>query len=112
MMVHAYVEKVAEKHGWDVAGELARFQAAQVYAMKDVALKENLQCDALLTRCFETMLSQSHANDYKKMYERHLKLNLDYINDVNFVDSGYVETASPNLLYFPPPPLTSTRLLE
>ncbi|RDL35018.1 Uncharacterized protein BP5553_06949 [Venustampulla echinocandica] len=94
MMVHAYINRITKQHDLAAAKELAIFQQNQVYAMKEVAQKENLDCDAVLTRCFETFLSQSHADEEKQIYDEELDAGLDFIRDVDYVGPKYAENLS------------------
>ncbi|KAH6684139.1 FAD dependent oxidoreductase [Halenospora varia] len=94
MMVHSYIEKVKRLYGVDTARELAKFQASQVYAMKAVAQKEDLRCDAVLTRCLEVFIKQAHADQQKEVYEDELKEGLDFIDDVQYLDQKHVEMLS------------------
>jgi hypothetical protein len=64
MRAYAYVEKVLEAFGVDTARELSNFQADQVYAMKPVAEKKNidrLRCS--VDSMFEAFISQNEANE-------------------------------------------------
>lgn len=100
MAPHGYVDKVIREHGVDAARELILFQRNQIYAMKSIVEKENLDCDAVVTRYFETFLTQSHADEVKKQYEEQLKAGLDFIEDVDYVGSKYVENVSFNKKIF------------
>lgn len=91
MAPHAYVDKVIQEHGIDAARELILFQRSQIFAMKGIVEKENLDCDAVVTRYFETFLTQSHADGIRKQYEAQLKAGLDFIQDVDYVGPKYVE---------------------
>ncbi|TVY78531.1 Gamma-glutamylputrescine oxidoreductase [Lachnellula suecica] len=91
---HSYVDPVVREHGVDAARELALFQRDQIYAMKGIAEKENLDCDAVLTRYFETFLTQAHADKVKRQYKEQLKAGLDFIQDVQYVGPKYAEQGS------------------
>lgn len=94
MRVHANIEKVTNEAGPEAAKELSRFQASQVYAMKHIAAKEKLDCDALLTRCLETSLHQPQADEQKRVYENQVEKGLDFIDDVNHIQPKYIEEVS------------------
>lgn len=79
------MDKVTKAHGLEAAKELAAFTAEQVYAMKAVAEKEKLDCEAVLTRCYETILTQAHADECEKIYAGQLDEGLDFIRDVQFI---------------------------
>ena len=99
-MEPSYIERVTKAYGLDGARELSLFQVEQVYAMKEVAEKEKLNCDLILTRCMETLLSQSHADESKATYEKELSDGLDFINDVDYIGLKFAETVSPDYPIF------------
>ena len=70
MRAYAYVEKVLEAFGVGATRELSNLQADQVYAMKHVAEKEDIDCDAVLTRCFEAFNSQMKQNPTANIRKR------------------------------------------
>jgi hypothetical protein len=91
MRVHAHIDKVTNQAGAGAARELSQFQARQVYAMKRVSEKEKLDCDALLVRYLETSLSQSQADEQRKVYEKQVEAGLDYVEDVSYIGPKYLE---------------------
>ncbi|TVY20161.1 Gamma-glutamylputrescine oxidoreductase [Lachnellula arida] len=91
---HLYVDKVVREYGVDAARELMLFCKSQIFAMKSVVEKENLDCDAVLTRYFETCLTQSFADEVKKQHDEQLKIGLDFIQDVDHVGPKHVEKLS------------------
>ncbi|TAQ85627.1 hypothetical protein B7494_g6052 [Chlorociboria aeruginascens] len=94
MMVHGYIEPMIQRHGVEVAKELALFESDVVYAMKAAVEKEKLDCDFVMTRVFEVSLTQALADEQKKVYERQVAAGLDFIRDVQFVDGKNVEILS------------------
>lgn len=94
MMVYPYIDKITEAYGADAARELLLFEQAQVFAMKRIAEKEELDCDLVLTRVCETTRSQVIANERREGYEKHRHAGLDYIDDVDFVGPKFAETVS------------------
>lgn len=85
---------MTKAYGPEDAKELVLFQLAQIYAMKHAAEKENIDCDFLMTRLFETYLSQDQADEHQAIYEKELDAKLDYIQDVNFVGPKLVQRVS------------------
>jgi hypothetical protein len=71
---HAHIDLVTRKYGAEAAKELTLFHRSQIFAMKGAAENENLDCDAVLTRYFETLLTQPQADEFKKQYEGQVKL--------------------------------------
>lgn len=88
---HSYIDPVLREHGIDAARELTLFQRNQVFTMKSVVEKEGLECDAVLTRYFETFLDQEHVDKTKEQYEEQVKAGLDFIQDVDYVGPKYIE---------------------
>jgi len=93
-MTHGDVEKVVQGYGVEAAREFSTFQVNQMYAMKECAEKEKLDCDAILTRCFEVTISESQAEELKETYKRERDAGLDFIRDVDFVGPKHVERLS------------------
>lgn len=76
------------------AKEPALFQAKQVYAMKEIALKEQLDCDLVLTRVCEAYISQSQADEMTTIYQELLNDELDYIQDLDYVGPKFAKKVS------------------
>ncbi|PMD43301.1 FAD dependent oxidoreductase [Hyaloscypha variabilis F] len=94
MMIWSWIDEISKEFGLEAAKEVALFQRDQVYAMKAVAEKEKLDCDAILTRCFEVVLDQRHFDAASKVYQKQLEDGLDFIQDVNFVGPKHAEKLS------------------
>ena len=92
---HFYVDPVVREYGVDAARELIVLQRSQIFAMKTVVEKENLDCDAVVTRYFETFLTRPFADKVKKQYEEQIKVGLDFIQDVAHVGPKHVEKVWP-----------------
>lgn len=90
-MGYTIIDSMTRKHGAESAKELALFMEAHMYAMKQVAEKENIDCDYVLDRFVETFLSQSDADHIREVYERQFKAGLDYIEDVDVMSPKYAE---------------------
>jgi hypothetical protein len=94
MARHTYIDRVTKENGAEAAKELFLFQQDQVYAMKHTAEREKLDCDAVLTRCFEVTLSQFQAHEAARSYKQLLEAGLDFIEDVDYNGPKHVETVS------------------
>jgi hypothetical protein len=99
MARHTYIDRVTKENGAEAAKELFLFQQNQVYAMKHAVERENLNCDAVLTRCFEVTLSQFQADETARAYEQLLEAGLDFVEDVDYNGPKYVETVSASASY-------------
>jgi len=86
-----YVDPIMREYGVDATKELILFQRGLMFAMKSIIEKENLDCDAVLTRYFETILTQPFADKVKKQYEEQANAGLDFIQDVAHVGPKYAE---------------------
>ena len=62
--------------------------------MKATVDRENLDCDALLTRYMEVYLVQSEADDAKKVFDEQRHAGTDYVEDVSFIKPEHAEKAS------------------
>jgi hypothetical protein len=94
MARHTYIDRVTKENDAEAAKEPFLFQQDQVYAMKHVAEREKLDCDVVLTRCFEVTLSQFQADETARAYEQLLEAGLDFIEDVDFNGPKHVESLS------------------
>lgn len=97
MATQISLDKIIRDHDVDTAREISNFKRDQVFALKSVVEKEKLDCDAVLTRYFETFLTQSHADEIKKQYDGQLKAGLDFIQDMDFVGPKHVEIVIPKI---------------
>lgn len=93
-MIWSWIDEIRKEFGLEAAKEVALFQRSQIYAMKAVSEKEKLDCDAILTRCFEVVLNQGHFEAATQVYEKQLDEGLDFIQDFNFVGPKHIERAS------------------
>lgn len=90
-MLYIWMEQITKAYGLEVAKELAEFTTEQVYAMKTVAEKENLDCEAVLTRCYETFLTKSHVDEREKLFARWLEDGVDCVRDAQFIGPKYAQ---------------------
>jgi hypothetical protein len=97
MMVWSWIDEISKEFGLEAAKEVALFQRNQFYTMKAVAEEEKLDCDAILTRCFEVMLNQGHFEAASQVYEKQLDEGLDFIQDFNCVGPKHIERVSWNI---------------
>ncbi|GKU09364.1 unnamed protein product, partial [Fusarium langsethiae] len=51
---------MAEKHGVDAAAEIAEFELANLEAVKDYIIDNNVDCDFMMTQAVDVQLSEEH----------------------------------------------------
>ena len=85
---------MSKQYGPETMKELSSFVIDQIYAMKATVDKEELDCDALLTRYMETYLVQSEADQAKQVFDEQLAAGYDYVEDVNYIKPAVVENVS------------------
>lgn len=79
------VTKYSKMYGADAAAELAAFEMANVYAVKDLVEGEHLDCDFQLTRAVDVFLDQDHARQTEEAYR-----NLARAGRVNLRDTAFI----------------------
>lgn len=62
------VTKYSKMYGAEAAAELAAFEMANVYAVKDLVESEGLDCDFHLTRAVDVFLDKGHARQTEAAY--------------------------------------------
>ena len=78
------VPRTAKIHGTDAAAELAKFEAAHVYAVKDLVEREGLDCDFNVTRALDVFLDPKHAKQTEEAYRELVKANVVDLHDIAF----------------------------
>ena len=89
------VPRNVEMHGAEAAGELAAFEAANVYAVKELVEKEGIECDFHLTRAVDVYLDEGHAKKTEEVYRRLLETGKVGLRDTAFVSGKDAERVSP-----------------
>lgn len=78
------VGKYAAKYGAEAAAEVARFEASQVYAVKDLVEKENIDCDFVLTRAIDATIDPVLARESEEAYHLLKKAGIASLQDVMY----------------------------
>lgn len=90
-----HIAKVFDKHGKDAAAEIGEFHVKQIYALKEVVDKEELDCDFLLTRSFDVFMDEAQALEEEQKVRRLCEAGIDPVkNHVNLIKKEYVESVS------------------
>lgn len=67
------VTKYSRMYGIEAAAELAAFEMANVYAVKDLIESERLDCDFHLTRAVGVFLDETHGRQTEAAYRKSVK---------------------------------------
>ncbi|KAK4544297.1 hypothetical protein LTR36_004507 [Oleoguttula mirabilis] len=78
--------KYVKKYGAEQAAAVARFEAANVLAVKQLVEREKIDCDFVLTRALDVYLNEEHAKATNEAYRE-----LAELGDVNLADVHYTE---------------------
>ncbi|KAK6382125.1 hypothetical protein LTS17_004010 [Exophiala oligosperma] len=86
----------SEKHGRRVAEELTRFEMRQVFDLKRLIERENINCDFELTRAIDVYTDERVAGPVVEGYKRMKSEGYEFPDDLHFVpgDGGKAEQVS------------------
>ncbi|KAF5533883.1 FAD dependent oxidoreductase [Fusarium phyllophilum] len=88
------IPKFVKLFGSAATAELAEFEAAHVFAVKDLVESENIECDFHLTRALDVYLDEKHADEVRTTYkDLSQKRNMN-LADVAFIDDKDAERVS------------------
>jgi hypothetical protein len=71
--------------GEKMAVEIAKFETAQLFALKALVERENIDCDFHLTRAFDVYLDASHAKQTEEAYRKLVQAGVLDLKDVQFM---------------------------
>ncbi|KAF7910336.1 uncharacterized protein EAE98_012152 [Botrytis deweyae] len=91
--LYGHIPKYVNRSGVRSGAEIAEFEIAHVQALKELILREEIDCDFTLTRTCDVWNNQNAADEAKDVYDR-LLLNpeLSYMEDVQFTIGKDAET--------------------
>jgi len=92
--VYFNVPKYTETYGAAAAAELAKFEASQVLAIKEVVYKEKIDCDFQLTRAIDVSLDQAHVDKAEAAFQDLVEAGAESVKDVHFTGKKYAEQIS------------------
>ncbi|GAB7351047.1 hypothetical protein MBLNU459_g1529t1 [Dothideomycetes sp. NU459] len=92
--VYFQVPKYQKLFGNEAAAEIARFEASQVYAVKDLVEKENIDCDFTLTRAVDVCLDEEHAAKCKLEFDQLVADKVASVRDVQYAQGRAAEMLS------------------
>ena len=96
--LYGHIPDYIEKYGLDAAVELAEFEIAHVWAIKELIEKENIDCDFTLTRSMDVFCNPDAAANAKESYDKMASHRLSYMKDVFFHYGPKAEAVRSNTL--------------
>jgi hypothetical protein len=84
--------KYSPKYGTEKAAEFARFEAANVLAVKDLVEQEKIDCDYHLTRVMDVYLDPENAKQTVKSYKQLFKFGIASLSNVKLVAGENAES--------------------
>ena len=83
--------KYTKKYGAANAAAFARFEAANIYAVKEMVEKENIDCDFVLTRAVDVYLDEVHAKATYDAYQELRRIGAADLGDVQYLEGPKAE---------------------
>lgn len=85
---------LAVTHGVEIASECATFEARNLSAVKKTIEDESIDCDFVLTRAVDVMMSDSVCNKMKSGFDMLRKNAFPGMEDVHFAKGADAERVS------------------
>jgi lactate dehydrogenase-like 2-hydroxyacid dehydrogenase len=92
--VYYQVPKYIKKYGVKAAVDVARFEASQVHAVKELVEKEKIDCDFVLTRACDATLDPELARDTHNAFTELQKSGVANLKDVFYAHGKEAEEVS------------------
>ncbi|KAF9776929.1 hypothetical protein IL306_004819, partial [Fusarium sp. DS 682] len=92
--VYNLCSSMASKHGIDAAAEIAEFELANVEAVKNYVLENNVDCDFVLTQAVDVQLSEEHNTAIKAGYDKLINAGVNATKRAFYIDGKYAEMIS------------------
>ncbi|KAK8169341.1 FAD dependent oxidoreductase-domain-containing protein [Phyllosticta citrichinensis] len=92
--VYFQVPKYTVLFGAKAANEVAAFESSQVYAVKELVEKEQIDCEFTLTRAVDVCLDADHAAKCKAEFMELRRRNVPSVRDVFFAEGKTAEDIS------------------
>lgn len=86
--------KYTEKYGAANAAAFARFEAANVLAVKDLVEREKIDCDFVLTRALDVYLDEAHARSTYTTYQELRRIGVADLGDIHYIEGPNAEAVS------------------
>lgn len=95
------IPKYTQMYGAEAAAEVAAFEAANVWAVKELVENEGIECDFQLTRAVDVFLDEKHAVQTEKSYKQLVKEGVVDLKDLAFIPRKDAERVGVTLLTTP-----------
>ncbi|KUI72488.1 Gamma-glutamylputrescine oxidoreductase [Cytospora mali] len=92
--VYYNILKYTKKYGAENAAAFARFENANIYAVKEMVEKENIECDFVLTRAVDVYLDEAHAKISHDSYQELRRIGVADLGDVQYLEASKAEAIS------------------
>ena len=93
--VYFSVPKHIRKYGARAAADVARFEASQVFAVKELVEKQNIDCDFVLTRACDAILDPALAEECHRAFQELGRSGVADLKDVYHSYGKDAEQVSP-----------------
>lgn len=85
---------MAKKHGVEAAAEIAEFELANMEAVKNYVLENNVDCDLILTQAVDVQLSKEHDTALKAGFDKLKDAGVGATKKAFYIDGEYAEQVS------------------
>ncbi|POS75665.1 FAD dependent oxidoreductase [Diaporthe helianthi] len=92
--VYYNILKYTEKYGSANAAAFARFEAANVLAVKELVERERIECDFVLTRTLDVYLDEAHARSTHATYQELRRIGVADLGDIHYTEGLDAEAIS------------------
>lgn len=89
--VYNLCSSMASKHGVDKAAEIAEFEIANLEAVKNYILDNNVDCDFMMTQAVDVQLSEEHNLTLKSGFDNLLNAGVSATKRAFYIDGKYAE---------------------
>lgn len=92
--VYYNILKYTEKYGSASTAAFARFEAANVLAVKELVELERIDCDFVLTRALDVYLDEAHARSTYATYQELRRIGVADLGDIHYTEGLDAEAVS------------------
>lgn len=85
------IVELIQNYGSSTAGEIVKFVRANIYGMKRVIEKENIEAEAELRRSFDVSLDKEDAAEVKREFNEQSNSGFPLSEDVGYVGKEFAE---------------------
>lgn len=86
--------RYTKKYGAANAAAFARFEAANVLAVKELVERERIDCDFVLMRALDVYLDDAHAKSTFAAYQELRKIGVADLGDIHYIEGPDAEAVS------------------